>query len=127
MLQRVLNQEQEIILMTALKPNPPANIVMINWNSKENFAYTSKMFNILTQARWDVLNLSINRRPDPSLAQVGWSGNKSASYLALVKGLNDAGISFEESEAHINGDYSIALDMGVIEMTQEQIVLDKLR
>jgi hypothetical protein len=122
---RVISEDQERLMLPALRTDPSRILLLLHQGSRENVDYGNQFTKLFKDAGWMPTRLMLGGRPDHDGIRVGWHGEKNSSYMALVNALQTAHIPFEEGEFDTSGDHVVSLDVGGIPMTEYQRAVDQ--
>jgi hypothetical protein len=115
--------------LNALKNAKTETLFIPVWPSKESQNYSGEFEDIFNKLHWKFLHFPIEQRPQPIQKIVlGWRQKKSSVFMAIERALMAAEIPFDEKEFELDSDPNkdvIALDVGVISMTDYQIAVGR--
>ena len=131
--QRNLLLWQKQAIWLAVKGTPPESVLIIGSNSNENYTYAQQFVDVLERAHWKRDLLSGDQRPSDDKIRVGWQHQKTAGYLAFVRGLKNAHVKFIEAEFELSdmgtgsadSRFTVSLDVGVAPKNPYQVAADR--
>lgn len=127
--QRTLSAEQKAKILAVLQNASPSTILLLRWDSKESQLYLQEFVGVLKQAHWQMKNLLLGERPEPTeKIRLGWMGTSTnPEFQVLSSALKNAGLEFESSCFSSDAGPSVMLDVGVGLASDKQKVFDRIQ
>lgn len=125
-LQRNLSQDQEVRMLAVLQRYPPGKLLVFRFGSKEHSRYSAQIKSVFRRAGWEQETLCVQGKPPrPSKFRVEGVDRLSPALIAASEALSSANLSFNIGTFESNSKADIALDPGILDMTDFQRAADQ--